>query len=504
VFAPPQDISTSHELYRVVGALEINLSDHWLLNLDSAYSESSALGGRDDLKRREFIAALNGRGGASGNLFFNPFANAALAQPGDPRFNSPEVLAFIRTRIQNNAERTLWSSQGVISGDAFQLGAGPLGIALGAHHRRETISSDFDEETNSENLLFFLGDPDFAGSRDVWAVFAEARAEPLEGLDIQLAGRFESYEGGTSSFDPKASFIWRALEGVTFRGSVGTSFRAPSLFQIFGFRTAVAGVVDPRSPAQGVLFRPIRTTPNTDLEPEKATSYSLGAAWEPVRSVVARVGYWRTEYTDRIVRRSPQGILSANPNDPRVVRDAATGEIQRIDAQFFNAASVTTDGLDFEVEISRETERAGTFSLNANLSWLLSYDIREAEGGPLLNALGRRNETNSGYPAPEWRGFATFGWELDAFSASATLRHTGELIDDAPGGRVLMTSPLWICNCRGGCPSWSGGDNGFRLSLGAQNIFDELPPRAVSTLGYEPRLYDPRGRILYVRAEVGF
>jgi iron complex outermembrane receptor protein len=263
-------------------------------------------------------------------------------------------------------------------------------------------------------------------------------------------------------------------------------------------------VVDPRSPAQGVLFRPIRTTPNTDLEPEKATSYSLGVAWEPVRSVVARVGYWRTEYTDRIVRRSPQGILSANPNDPRVVRDAATGEIQRIDAQFFNAASVTTDGLDFEVEISRETERAGTFSLNANLSWLLSYDIREAEGGPLLDALGRRNETNSGYPAPEWRGFATFGWELDAFSASATLRHTGQLIDDAPGGRVLADLTTVDLQLSWRLPSWSGGDNGFRFSLGAQNIFDELPPRAVSTLGYEPRLYDPRGRILYVRAEVGF
>jgi outer membrane receptor protein involved in Fe transport len=504
VFSPPQDISTSHDMYRIVGELEAELGAGWVLNVDSAYSDSSALGERDDLKRREFIAALNGRGGPQGNLFFNPFANALLAAPGDPRFNTPEVLNFIRARIQNRAERTLWSSQAVLSGNPLELGAGPLGLALGAHHRRETISSDFDDETNSDNLLFFLGDPDFAGSRDVWAVFAEVRAEPVSGLDVQLAGRYESYEGGTSSFDPKASFIWRAVKGLTLRGSVGTSFRAPSLFQIFGFRTSVAGVVDPRVPGQGLLFRPIRTTPNPELQPEEAKSYSLGAAWEPATWLVAKAGYWRTEYTDRIVRRSPQGILSANPADPRVVRDAATGEIQRIDAEFFNAASVTTDGLDFELDATRETQSAGTFRLNANLSWLLSYKIRETESGPLINALGRRNETNSGFPAPKVRGFATLGWSLERFSADATLRYTGKLIDDAPGGRTLNDLTTVDLQLSWRFPSRTGSGDAFRLSLGAQNLFNELPPRAVSTLGYEPRLYDPRGRIVYARAEVGF
>jgi outer membrane receptor protein involved in Fe transport len=504
VFAPPQDITTKHELYRLVAALDVKLGGSWRLNLDTAYSESRALGERDDLKRREFVQALSGRGGAGGNLFFNPFANAALAQPGDPRFNTPEVIDFIRTRITNDAKRTLWSSQAVVSGDAVQFGAGPVGLALGAHFRRETISSDFDTETNSDNLLFFLGDPDFRGSRDVWAVFSELRAEPLERLEVQLAGRYESYEGGNSSFDPKASFIFRMTDQLTFRGSAGTSFRAPSLFQVFGFRTAVAGVVDPRAPSQGLLFRPIRTTPNEDLEPEQATSYSLGAGWEPVKGIEARVGYWRTEYTDRIVRRSPQGILLANPNDSRVVRDAATGEIQRIDAEFFNAASVKTDGIDFDVTAEREYGSAGTFFLNANLSWLRSYKIRETAGEALIDALGRRNETNSGFPAPEWRGFATLGWRLDRLAVNTTVRYMGEIVDDSPGGTVLDDQVTADLQLSYQLPSWSGEANGLRLVIGAQNVFDKLPPRAISTLGYEPRLYDPRGRILYVRAEVGF
>jgi hypothetical protein len=210
VFDPPQDITTRHELYRLAGGLEAELAGGWTLNFDTAYSDSEALGLRDDLKRREFLAALNGRGGASGNLFFNPFANARLASPGDPRFNSPEVLDFIRARISNEASRSLWSSQAVLSGDAFTLGAGPVGVALGVHHRHETISSDFDADSNADNLLFFLGDPDFSGSRDVWAVFGEVRAEPVERLEVQLAGRHEEYEDGSSSFDPKAAFIFRA------------------------------------------------------------------------------------------------------------------------------------------------------------------------------------------------------------------------------------------------------------------------------------------------------
>lgn len=504
VFDTPQDITTEHQLYRLVGGVEAELGGNFVLNVDTSYSDSSATGFREDLKRREFIEALNGRGGVNRNLFFNPFANARLAGPGDPRFNTPEVLEFIQAQIRNDAQRTLWSSQAVVSGEAFRFGAGPLGVALGAHFRRETISQDADDVTNADNLLFFLGDPDFAGSRNVWAVFGEIRAEPIERFELQLAGRYENYEGGSSSFDPKASFIYRPTDTVTLRGSVGTSFRAPSLFQIFGFRTAVAGVVDPLSPGQGLLFRPIRTTPNAALTPEQATSYSLGAAWQPVRAVTAKIGYWRTEYEDRIVRRSPQGILGANPRDARVVREPATNEIQRIDAEFFNAASVDTDGLDLELTARADTGSAGAFSLVANVSRLLSYSIRESTDGPSIDALGRRNETNSGFPAPKLRGFATLGWDLDAITANATVRYTDDVVDDSPGGRTLDSYTTLDLQFSYRLPIITEGREASRISVGAINLFDELPPRAVSTLGYEPRLYDPRGRMVYVRLDLGF
>jgi iron complex outermembrane receptor protein len=504
VFDPAQDITTEHELYRVVGGIEADVGADWVLNLDTAYSNSKALGQRDDLKRREFIDALNGRGGPNRNLFFNPFANARLASPGDARFNSPEILAFIKTRISNVAERTLWSSQAVISGNAFDLGAGPLGLAFGAHYRRETISSDFDQETNNDNLLFFLGDPDFRGSRNIWAVFGEIRAEPVERLELQFAGRYEQYEGGSSSFDPKASFILRPTETITLRGSAGTSFRAPSLFQIFGFRTAVAGVVDPLGTGQAVLFRPVRTTPNETLTPEQATSYSAGIGWEPMRAVNLKAGYWRTEYEDRIVRRSPQGILNANPRDPRVIREAATNEIQRIDAEFFNAASVNTAGLDFELSARSKAGSFGAISLIANASRLLSYEIRESEDGPKIDALGRRNETNSGFPAPKWRGFATLGWERKALSANATVRYTDDIVDDSPGGQKLGSYTTVDLQLAFQLPTVTEGREAPKFSIGAINAFNKLPPRAVSTLGYEPRLYDPRARMVYARLDVSF
>jgi outer membrane receptor protein involved in Fe transport len=80
----------------------------------------------------------------------------------------------------------------------------------------------------------------------------------------------------------------------------------------------------------------------------------------------------------------------------------------------------------------------------------------------------------------------------------------GEVVDDSPGGTVLDDQLTVDLQLSYQLPSWSGDPDGLRLVLGAQNVFDKLPPRAISTLGYEPRLYDPRGRILYVRAEVGF
>jgi outer membrane receptor protein involved in Fe transport len=53
---------------------------------------------------------------------------------------------------------------------------------------------------------------------------------------------------------------------------------------------------------------------------------------------------------------------------------------------------------------------------------------------------------------------------------------------------------------------FSFGDEGWRtrLRVGVINLLDEAPPEAEGPFGYEVGVHDPRGRLIYVRANGEF
>src|SRR5690606_217964 len=115
---------------------------------------------------------------------------------------------------------------------------GELGIAVGGQYRKEKMSYDWSDLYNQEAFLFLRGGPDFGGSRDVYAGFVELAIPIVKNLEIQAAVRYEDYGGGVDTWDPKIAALFRPIPTVTLRGSFGTSFRAPSLFQTLGSQTS--------------------------------------------------------------------------------------------------------------------------------------------------------------------------------------------------------------------------------------------------------------------------
>jgi iron complex outermembrane recepter protein len=499
----PQVIANEHELHRIALSAQWDLPKDWTLDLSATRSASEVFATREDINAAEFAAALRGQGGPNRNQFFNPFGNAALARPGEARYNAPEVIDLIRVVSTNDAERTLTTLGAVLSGDLFSLPAGPLSIALGLDYREEEIAYDLDDLANADGLLFFLGDQDFSGSRDVYAAFVEVRAPLSETLDLQIAGRFEDY-GDFNNFDPKAALLWKPIEAVTLRGTVGTSFRAPSLFQTFGSRTAVGGVDDPLTNSRNI-FRPIRTVSNQNLEPETATNFGLGGTFRPLEGFSVDLDYWNYQFEDRIVRRNPQSIINANPLDPRILRAAGSNQIQRIDAEFFNAASVETDGIDLDVRYALPAFPIGDLRVGLTGSWILSYDIQESPAGPVIDAVGSRNYANSGSPTPEFRGVVSAAWTHGDAGLNVFVRYIDGYRDDRPGpgdGRVEDVTTVDLQGHRDLSGLWTGPD--LRIAFGATNVFDQRPPRVVSELGFDPRVHDPRGRLLYLRVTASF
>ena len=214
----------------------------------------------------------------------------------------------------------------MITGDFGALPGGPAGIAVGAQIREEESHSDYSDLANRDAFMFVVGNPVFSSSRQVTAAFVELLLPVSDQLDLQLAARIEDYGDGVDSTDPKLSALWRPNDSFAVRASVGTSFRAPSIFQVFGTQTTLEELTDPLFPA-GTQFLRVRTQPNLSgktLRPETADVANLGFSWSPNDNLELGLDYWSFDYTDVIIQQNPQALLGAggcSTQEPRCRSD---------------------------------------------------------------------------------------------------------------------------------------------------------------------------------------
>jgi len=131
----------------------------------------------------------------------------------------------------------------------------PLGdahlLTMGVSYR--TNKSDTDDYTIPFYRSFSgKGESTFySGGRDRnWAVFAQDEWQIIEPLTLYVGARFDSwkvYDGASgapgaeisyksnreSEFSPKVAAVWKVLPNTTVRGSVGSAFRAPNLYELY-------------------------------------------------------------------------------------------------------------------------------------------------------------------------------------------------------------------------------------------------------------------------------
>ena len=101
--------------------------------------------------------------------------------------------------------------------------------------------------------------------------------------DVRQRRRSEGLFDGDSAFSPRAVAVWAVTPQVIARGSLGWSFRAPTLNERYrGFRAGNA-----------------ETLPNPDLVPETLRTVEGGVAWLP-RAGALRVTVFRNDLDDAV------------------------------------------------------------------------------------------------------------------------------------------------------------------------------------------------------------
>ena len=504
------------ETTRFVAGLRGNLWNRW--DWEAAY-----LKGENDVveNRRNFISTPVRNALVAANVY--SFINNSI--------NSPTLVASLRASPQRVGHSEVESFDGKISGTLFELPGGPLGIALGAEHREESVK-DVPDPLGAAGLIIGAGGTAADGSRKMDGYFAEVAVPITRNIEAQLAVRHEKYSDYGSSTVPKAAIAWRPWNNLLIRAGYNEGFRAPSLAELYlgqsvsfpsvvdstrcaGYRAAF-GNTDPRTAGAcaALQYRSI-TGGNPSLTAEESEAESAGFVWDATPNLSLSMDYYRIKHTGRIAQPSltflvanedlfPGGVV----RDPRTPNDIAantrgpivgSGSDERpgIFRTYFNASSQSTRGVDLELRYRMSLGSAGRLTLVSSNTYVDYFRRSVAPGQAPVELAG-----NDGLP--RYRGNQQALWSTGPWDISLIVNiigHYNQPLDVVPN--VDENVAAWVT---GDLQVAYSGFRNLKLTAGVRNITDRDPPfyNNQSSSGVDTSLHNLIGRFIYGRVTYTF
>ncbi len=141
--------------------------------------------------------------------------------------NDPAVYAALSPMIRNSAETKIIQGDFKATREFGQLAGGPIGVAVGTEWRREETELGPSTGTERGNVIG-LGYSAYRGARNVFALYGEALAPVLPGVEVTGALRFDDFTDVGRSWTPKVGVKWTPSRQFALRGTFAKGFRAPS------------------------------------------------------------------------------------------------------------------------------------------------------------------------------------------------------------------------------------------------------------------------------------
>lgn len=500
------DIETIFTNIRFVGGFDYQFNDNWALN--GTYTSST-----NDYTRaqpRDYDVDLYQ--GAIDSGRWNPFGTA-LADPGriSPKDNasvfgnSAQDLALFALTINDRGEVSQDVSEVILSGDTgIELSGGTIAIALGAQYRDMELKNVPDSRRQNGTNARAEVEGIVSGDQDATAFFGEAILPITDRLEAQIAVRYEDYDDkGGDTTDPKVALRWDVSDAFSLRTSWGTSFQAPSIRQVAG-SVGNAGVTDPANPDAGSFNVTVFTEGSSDLQPQSAENFNIGAVWQSSFGLDLSVDYWMYDYEDLILPGgSAQSIVddvfAGTLPDTRVLRDQF-GQLSAAFTGFLNRGDAQAEGFDLTAVYQPEEFSWGAIEYDASATI-----ITEFESSEFGDIKGNRNNGNGFGSTPDFK--ANVGATLIAgrHLANISVRHIGEYADDQSGMDVDSETTVdlrYDYTFSDLFDNFEGEE--ITLTAGITNVFDEEPPPLESRPLFDTEVHDPRGRQIYVALKAIF
>nr|WP_294851441.1 TonB-dependent receptor [uncultured Sphingomonas sp.] len=535
---------------------------------------------------------------------FTPISNRECLQMNwvDPRVMAGDLSDEERNYLfDTETGRTKYKQSFVeasATGNVFDLPAGAVGVAVGAVIRRDSIDDQPGHITQAANPDYDPTDPTspqfvdnaFAngfssghtyGHTVTKEAFAEVNipvfkdATFAKSFELSGAGRVTSVkavrgsDGFTSNnkgnFTYKVMANWQVNDWVRFRATMGTSFRAPALFEQFlagqasGARQSsidpcvswqnrfdngeisqrvatncAADGISPTHSGAGIQATVFTSGGIGELKPEKSKAKTASIiltprfAGLPNTRMSLVLDYFDITVRGEIDRLTARDIVygcyeSDNfPNDPRCSlfergQDGDPENIKNVFSRFINIDEQRNTGLDMTFRLDQQlgfgklsVVAQGTRQFKDTVSRLGEFDVLNGDiGDPKFNA-----DINTSLDL----GSTTLFWGVNYIGKSSSVADYNEL-----NGDLCSTNPNTISQFDGDvCVKPKAGSafyhnfsvtqefaKRFEVTLGMSNVFNRKPPKVsgVSTIGTAPALasqYDWLGRRMFINAKARF
>ena len=452
---------------------------------------------------------------------------------------TPGEVGEMTSRYQSDADSQVTQGSFVISGDLFEMPAGPLAMAAVI----EGASQKYDVSPDERLLLSYAGtDAPMGltataggGKRDRYSAGLEFSIPLLETLKASLAGRYDKFNDASDingAFTWSAGLEWRPIDSLLLRGSYATSFKAPDMHYIYagesGFYLYIldeyacreAGL-DPRNSQQcggdsDYVYQVFGTRQgDPHLDAEEGKSFTAGIVWDVHDSVSMSVDYYNIELEGAIndltglLFREEAACLIGTTRDGtpvdtssarcanftgRVIRDPDTGEVLEFNTYPQNQALTKTSGLDARVTYKLDTDRMGDFMAELGWTHVLKLEAQQFEGEPFEN---RRDHM-------QWFNFRSrvnwqVGWTKDDWNVNVNGFRWGSLPNWAETGRI---APYIIWNAR----IEKKITEKATVGLAVNNVLNKLHPEdnTFNSYPYFWRAFSPIGREVFVNFNYKF
>jgi iron complex outermembrane recepter protein len=400
---------------------------------------------------------------------------------------------------------------GAITGELFNLPAGPVAAAVGFDVRKESYKF-----RNDSTTVAVFGAPfDTAinkTSRDIKATYAEVVVPILRNLEFTAAVRNDRYSDFGNTTNPKYTLRFNPTKWALFRGSYSEGFRAPSFFQLYsigGASPLAQNINDPircanfvaTNPACGIRVDQI-SGGNAFLKPELAKQHTYGFAVSPADWLTITADTWKVKRTQRIFLLSvlgTNGVLANFQTFPdSFIRDA-NGNLTAIRAGYVNADGDIARGTDISINTSWKA-LGGTWRGVLEGTKMHSYKSRIFVTRDYVEAVGGAWDANNLYL--DWKHTARVTYTRGSWSHTLSQNYSSGYKDFVPDG--VAFAPNWKADVEdytvyNVSTSYTGIKN-LTVNAGIQNVLNTDPPFTAANVDFAPgtawdaRVANPRGR----------